>query len=92
MYSIVWSKRFKKQFQKISKNSFFKCATFNHIVDFLARGEKLDLKYHDHELKGDLLGYRECHIQPDILLIYKKENEIMLIVFVKIGSHSDLFG
>ncbi|MFH0840756.1 MAG: type II toxin-antitoxin system YafQ family toxin [bacterium] len=91
MYKITWSKRFKKQFQKISKNPLFKRDIFEAIVNSLAHGKELDIKYHDHGLKGDLSGYRECHIQPDVLLVYRKENKMMLIVFVKIGSHSDLF-
>lgn len=91
MYRIIWSKKFKKQFKKISRNVLFKRDDFEDIVDSLADSKELDHKHHDHQLKGDLRDYRECHIQPDVLLVYRKENKIMVIVFVKIGSHSDLF-
>ena len=56
----------------------------------LANGETLDFKYRDHELGGNLKGYRECHVNPDWLLIYKVVGiELRL---ARLGSHSDLFG
>ena len=45
----------------------------------------------DHALKGDYMGYRECHITPDWLLIYKKENDMITLSLTRTGSHSDLF-
>ena len=47
-------------------------------------------KYCDHDLKGKWLGFRECHIKPDLLLIYKKRDNC--IQLVRIGSHSELYG
>ena len=47
-------------------------------------------KYCDHDLKHDWNGFRECHILPDLLLIYKQKDDI--IHLVRIGSHSELFG
>lgn len=55
----------------------------------LASEEILDPKYHDHPLKGDWAGYRECHVEPNWLLIYKIEGSD--IIFERTGSHSDLF-
>ncbi|HEO1387667.1 TPA: type II toxin-antitoxin system YafQ family toxin, partial [Legionella pneumophila] len=49
------------------------------------------LKNCDHLLSGDWRGFRECHISPDWLLIYKNENELKLLRLVRTGSHSDLF-
>ena len=48
-------------------------------------------KYRDHELKGKYLGFRECHIQPDWLLIYLKEDGILTLTLVDTGTHADLF-
>ena len=48
-------------------------------------------KYNDHPLKGDYTGHRECHITPDWLLIYKKENDLITLSLTRTGSHSDLF-
>ena len=51
----------------------------------------LEEKYRDHELKGKYQGFRECHIQPDWLLIYLKENDVLTLTLVDTGSHADLF-
>ena len=62
------------------------------VVKKLAEGESLPRKNHDHALKGDFKGKRECHINPDWLLIYKKEVTIQLITLVRTGTHADLYG
>ena len=53
--------------------------------------EKLDDKYKDHSLIGEYKGLRECHIEPDWLLIYYVENNTLTLVLSRLGSHSDLF-
>lgn len=60
------------------------------MIDSLRQGKVLDAKFRDHELKGNLKGFRECHIQPDWLLIYLIENDILTLTLVDTGSHSDL--
>lgn len=62
-----------------------------NIVIALANGEKLPNENRDHELKGDHKGYRECHIQPDWLLVYKIEDDILILTLSQTGTHSDLF-
>jgi len=57
----------------------------------LARGESLDKKYKDHELQGVLKGVRECHIKPDLLLVYKIYAERVFLELIRLGSHSELF-
>ena len=57
----------------------------------LADGEKLPQKYSDHALKGIFSGYRECHIEPDWLLIYKISEDVLVLSLYRTGSHSDLF-
>lgn len=61
------------------------------IVEKLANGEKLEDKYRDHSLTGDYKGCRECHIEPDWLLIYEKFDNVLVLMLNRIGSHSDLF-
>ena len=51
----------------------------------------LPLKYRDHALVGDYRGFRECHIEPDWLLIYTISNEKLILTAARTGSHSDLF-
>lgn len=60
-------------------------------VELLASGAKLLQKYKDHALKGQYLGFRECHVKPDLLLVYRKNNDILELYLLDIGSHSDLF-
>ncbi|MDO4322029.1 MAG: type II toxin-antitoxin system YafQ family toxin [Lachnospiraceae bacterium] len=57
----------------------------------LAAGEALPDKNRDHALSGDYAGFRECHIQPDWLLVYRIENEELLLFLFRTGTHSDLF-
>ena len=61
------------------------------VIDSLAKGETLDEKYRDHALTGNFVGFRECHVKPDWLLIYLIEDDILTLTLVNTGSHSDLF-
>lgn len=61
------------------------------VIEILSSGEMLPEKYLDHALSGNYSGYRECHIEPDWLLIYKIENETLTLILFRTGSHSDLF-
>ena len=60
-------------------------------VTRLANGEPLDPRHKDHPLSGEWSGHRECHIQPDWLLIYRYENDILVLALTRTGTHSDLF-
>ena len=63
----------------------------NKVVDTLVAEKVLDEQYHDHSLSGNYEGFRECHIEPDWLLVYKiDKNELILYLF-RTGTHSDLF-
>ena len=61
------------------------------LIDKLLNDEVLDPKHKDHELTGQYDGFRECHVKPDLLLIYKKEKRILILICFAIGSHSELF-
>ena len=61
------------------------------VVDKLRQGEQLDARYRDHGLTGNFAGFRECHIQPDWLLIYLIENDVLTLTLVDTGTHSDIF-
>ena len=60
------------------------------VLVALVTDQPLDIKYRDHELQGDWAGYRECHIKPDLLLIYRKAESDTLRL-ARLGSHSTLF-
>jgi mRNA interferase YafQ len=57
----------------------------------IAKGETLEARYKDHELKGEWKGYRECHIRPDVLLVYQIQDDVLILLLVDIGSHAQLF-
>jgi mRNA interferase YafQ len=61
------------------------------VLRALVADQGLEPRYRDHDLSGDWVGYRECHIKPDLLLIYRKSGEDLLIL-ARLGSHSELFG
>jgi mRNA interferase YafQ len=61
------------------------------IVTRLAAGETLDERHHDHPLKGEYQGCRECHVTPDWLLIYEIDNGELILHLTRTGTHSDLF-
>lgn len=90
MLKIVPSNQFKKDLRLAIKRKA-NIKELENVVDTLAKGLKLDKKYKDLELKGSYKSFRECHINPDWLLIYKIEkNELELFLF-RTGSHADLF-
>lgn len=61
------------------------------VLNLLQRGIELPAKYKDHALTGNYIGCRECHIEPDWLLVYEIINEELIILLLTTGSHSDLF-
>ncbi len=63
----------------------------DRVVLALAQGKPLPAKHKDHALKGDLAAYRECHIRPDWLLIYRVDRQVLTLVLIRTGSHADLF-
>ena len=89
MKKIIRTNRFEKDVKKMKKRgkSF---ANFKEIIITLAKGLPLAPEYKDHKLSGNYMGTRECHIEPDWLLIYEAGEEELILV--RTGTHSDLFG
>lgn len=90
-YAIKKSSAFKKAIKKFKHQSEV-LEKIENIIDTLADNTPLDSNHKDHALKGEYTGYRECHIEPDLLLIYKKQDDILVLVCFRLGSHSELFG
>ena len=90
MLKIVLSNRFRKDI-KLAQKRRLNLDLLRSVVNALARGEKLDMKYRDHDLTGDFIGFRECHVRPDWLLIYRIEQEELELFLFRTGTHSDLF-
>jgi len=90
MLSIQPTARFRKSLKKVSKSGSFEPATFNKIINALSCGEELPKNYKDHSLTGDMAGSRECHIEFNLLLIYRVEGGSLILA--NIGTHPELFG
>ncbi len=90
MLEVILSNRFKRDLKVIKKRGY-NLDLLNDIVDKLAAENPLDAKYHDHSLTGDFIGFRECHIQPDWLLIYRVDAEEVFLLLSRTGTHSDIF-
>lgn len=93
MYKLVYTKGFSKSLRKISCGVGGKkiVKELTVLLDVLISGKKISENYKDHQLQGELKEYRECHIRGDILIVYKKEEGLLIITLVDIGSHSYLF-
>jgi len=91
MLEIVLSNRFKKDL-KLAQKRGYDLDLLDEVVGQLASGKPLDAKYRDHDLSGDYAGFRECHIQPDWLLVYRVEKQMLILFLSRTGTHSDLFG
>lgn len=88
---IVWTTKFKKDY-KLAIKRHLDIELLDDIIRVLSRGETLPEKNKDHELSGNWTGYRECHIQPDWLLVYRIDNDILVLTLVRTGTHGDIFG
>lgn len=89
-YKIEYTPRFKKEY-KLAKKRGRNISLLRTVIDILAKGEPLPEKYRDHSLVSNWTGYRECHIQGDWLLIYKYQNDELILSLTATGTHSDLF-
>ncbi len=89
-YRVVASKQFMRDLKK-AKSRGLPLEELYKVVDLLRQGEKLPAKYKDHKLVGNKRGLRDCHISPDWLLLYSKDDGIQLVELARTGTHSDLF-
>ena len=88
-YSIRETKSFKKGLKRMMKRGKSR-QKIMEVISLLAKGETLPPQYHDHPLIGDRLGYRDCHIENDWVLIYAIKNDILILTLTDTGTHSDL--
>ena len=90
-YDIVWSSQFKKDYKRSIKRNL-DINLLDDIIRKLSYGETLPEENRDHPLSGNWTGFRECHIQPDWLLIYRFDDDVLVLTLTRTGTHSDLFG
>ena len=89
-YTVKPTSQFKKDY-KLAMKRGLDISLLEDIIAKLALGESLPEKNRDHALSGNWNGYRECHILPDWLLIYKIEDNILILTLARTGTHSNLF-
>ena len=87
---IVPSNQFRKDL-KLARKRGLKIERLKEVVNILAEQKKLEDKYRDHGLSGEYKGFRECHIEPDWLLVYRIDEDVLELFLFRTGSHSDLF-
>ena len=91
MFELNYTKRFKKDL-KHYKGDAELLKELERIFAFLSRGEKLPEKYLNHPLVGEFKGCYDCHVRPDILLVYTINKTEVTVLLLRIGSHSNIFG
>lgn len=90
-YLVKVTTAFRKDYKRALKRGL-DTALLDRIVTALADGRPLPPRHRDHALTGGWIGWRECHIQPNWLLVYLIEDDILVLTLTRTGSHSDLFG
>ena len=91
IYIVKTTTQFKKDFKMVKKR-VLKMELLREVITVLAMGETLPEKNKDHALTGNWIGHRECHILPNWLLVYRLEDEVLVLTLTRTGTHSDLFG
>ncbi|KAF3981006.1 MAG: type II toxin-antitoxin system YafQ family toxin [Methylococcales symbiont of Hymedesmia sp. n. MRB-2018] len=89
MLKIRYTNQFKKDFKKVQNLPLPDLKTIFEVISTLEKNLILDKKYKDHALSGDWAKFHECHIKPDLLLIYKANSDELQLA--RLGYHSDLF-
>ena len=90
MFELSTTKQFRKSLKRL-KNNKAVIDELNEVISILLSAKDVPVRYQDHELVGNMKGYRELHVRSDVLLIYEKQESILTLLLVNIGSHSELF-
>lgn len=90
MLNIQFTTRFKRDYKAIKKRGLDE-AILREVLQLLSSETPLPERFCDHPLSGDYIGFRDCHLQPDWILIYKVDTEENTLYLARTGTHSDLF-
>lgn len=90
MLTIKYQAAFKRDYKRIVKRGY-DTRLLEQVIELLAEQKPLPEKFRDHDLTGNYKGCRECHIQPDWLLVYEVNNDELILYLIRTGTHSDLF-
>ena len=89
-YDVKFTDQFKKDL-KLAKKQHRDLDKLFNVVEKLTSGETLKDNYRDHSLSGKYKGVRECHVEPDWLLIYEIKDDVLVLMLYRTGTHSELF-
>lgn len=87
---VVWTSHFKKDY-KLAMKRGLNIDLLDDTIRILASQRVLPPEYNDHPLSGNWKSFRECHVEPDWLLVYRIEKDILVLSLQRTGTHSDLF-
>lgn len=90
-YKLKLSGRFKKSYKRCIKRGF-DASLFEDVVSILSDGKELPPQYKNHPLHGDYEGWMDCHIKPDWILLWRYNDDELILCLLATGTHSDLFG
>jgi len=90
IYELAKTSQFKASLKRAKKRGL-DITLLENVIEKLRTDAPLDERLHNHELQGKFKGIWECHIQPDWLLLYLKDNDILVLTLVDTGTHSDIF-
>ena len=90
-YVVKYTTQFKKDYKQAIKRGL-KIELLDEVITVLASGLSLAEKYRDHPLTGNWTGHRECHVQPDWLLLYRVDGDVLVLTMSRTGTHSELLG
>ena len=89
-YEVKFTNQFKKDLKHAKKQNK-NLNKLYELISILADGGTPDERYRDHDLSGNFRGTRECHIEPDWLLVYEIRNEVLVLMLYRLGTHAELF-
>ncbi len=89
-YEVKFTSQFKRDL-KLAKKQGKDIDKLFDVISTIAEGRKLDEKYRDHNLSGDYAGCRECHVEPDWILVYEVMDKVLVLMIYRVGTHSELF-
>lgn len=90
MLKLETTGQFRKDYKRVKKRGY-DMQLLQAVIDTLLAGKKLGRKHRDHPLSGDYVGFKECHILPDWLLVYAIDHDKLILTASRTGTHSDLF-
>ncbi len=90
-YAVVPTKRYRKDYKRLTR-ACLDVENLERIIDMLAAGQALPDRCRDHALKGELHGTRECHVGPDWLLHYAKNEDLLVLLLISTGDHRHVLG